>query len=133
MVEPTVHRIIAGDSRDLSALHDDSIDLVVTSPPYPMISMWDGSFSKLNPEIGVCLSEEDGDGAFRRMHQELDAVWANLPRLVRSGGIVCINIGDATRRMSDDFQLYSNHARIISKMKDIGLFRASRDHLEETD
>jgi modification methylase len=120
MVERTVHRVIAGDSRDLSALPDDSIDLIVTSPPYPMVEMWDGLFSELNPEIGTCLKKEDGDRAFEKMHLELDRVWSGLPRVVRQGGVVCINVGDATRRMGDDFRLYSNHARMISKMKEIG-------------
>ncbi|MCX6650294.1 MAG: site-specific DNA-methyltransferase [Methanomassiliicoccales archaeon] len=120
MVEPTVHRIIVGDSRDLSALPSGSVDLIVTSPPYPMIGMWDDLFSKLDPEIGTCLTDKDGNGAFERMHRQLDQVWRNLPRLVRTGGVVCINIGDATRKIGSDFQLYSNHARIISKMRDLG-------------
>ena len=35
------HRIHIGDSGDLSFLPDNSVALVVTSPPYPMIEMWD--------------------------------------------------------------------------------------------
>lgn len=120
MVEPTVHRIIAGDSRDMSALPSSSVDLMVTSPPYPMIEMWDGLFSKFDPRIIARLSENDGNGAFELMHRQLDRVWENLPRVVRAGGMVCINIGDATRKIGSDFQLYSNHARIITKMRELG-------------
>ncbi|MFB6188714.1 MAG: site-specific DNA-methyltransferase, partial [Halapricum sp.] len=36
----TTHRIVTGDARSLD-LPSDSVDLVVTSPPYPMIEMWD--------------------------------------------------------------------------------------------
>jgi modification methylase len=33
---------------------------------------------------------------------------------LRPGGIACINIGDATRSIKNDFRLYNNHSRIIS-------------------
>jgi DNA modification methylase len=35
----TRHRVVVGDSRDLDDVADDSVELVVTSPPYPMIGM----------------------------------------------------------------------------------------------
>ena len=31
---PTTHRLVQGDARDLSFIPDESIHLVVTSPPY---------------------------------------------------------------------------------------------------
>ena len=31
---PTVHRLVQGDARDLSFIPDQSIHLVITSPPY---------------------------------------------------------------------------------------------------
>ena len=37
----TEHRVVVGDSREMSEVDDDSVELVVTSPPYPMIEMWD--------------------------------------------------------------------------------------------
>jgi len=36
----------------MADLPDDSIDLVVTSPPYPMIEMWDDMFAAQNARIG---------------------------------------------------------------------------------
>lgn len=33
-MEQTTHRLINGDARDLSFLPDESVHLVVTSPPY---------------------------------------------------------------------------------------------------
>jgi len=33
-MEETTHRLINGDARELSFLHDESVHLVVTSPPY---------------------------------------------------------------------------------------------------
>lgn len=41
----TMQLFVNGDSKNLSFLKDKSVQLVVTSPPYPMIEMWNDSFS----------------------------------------------------------------------------------------
>jgi len=40
----TDHRIIFSSSENMSAFSSGSVDLVITSPPYPMIAMWDEMF-----------------------------------------------------------------------------------------
>ncbi len=35
----TSHAVVVGDARELTTVADDSVELVVTSPPYPMIEM----------------------------------------------------------------------------------------------
>ena len=104
----------------MDGLADESIDLVVTSPPYPMIEMWDQIFSGQNQKIGEALKEKDGPTAFELMHQELDKVWDELYRVLKEGGIACINIGDATRTINNHFALYTNHSRIHTYMQKIG-------------
>lgn len=115
----TTHQIIIGDSAKMDNVASDSIDLVVTSPPYPMIEMWDGVFSTQNPIVSEALST-NGNVAFELMHKELDKVWTELKRVVKEGGIVCINIGDATRTINGNFAIYPNHARILTKMIELG-------------
>ena len=58
--------------------------------------------------------------AFELMHIELDKVWNEVFRVLKEGGIACINIGDATRTINKNFQLYSNHSRIINHCTKIG-------------
>lgn len=116
----TEHRVHLGDARELDLLGDGSIDLVVTSPPYPMIEMWDGIFGALSARAAEALGREDGPAAFEAMHQELDRVWAGLWRVLRPGGIAAINIGDATRTLGGQFALYSNHARILTGATKLG-------------
>ena len=116
----TNHRAVIADSRNLKMLQDNSIDLVVTSPPYPMIKMWDDPFSMMSGNIENALLAKDGNLAFELMHQELDKVWEELFRVTKDGGFVCINIGDATRTINERFQLYSNHSRIINACVKIG-------------
>ena len=116
----TKHKILNCDSRDLSIIKDNSIALVVTSPPYPMVKMWDNLFGKLNKEIGSSLAAFDGRMAFSLMHIELEKVWRELFRVLVDGGFACINIGDATRKVGDRFMLYANHFRIMRAFFEIG-------------
>ncbi len=116
----TTHRVHIGDSRQLAEVEDDTVELVVTSPPYPMIEMWDEVFTALNSAIGNQLARGAGEEAFQAMHRELDNTWRELKRVLTPGGIACINIGDATRKLDDEFRVFSNHARIIRSFDELG-------------
>src|SRR3989338_6492111 len=116
----TTHKILYQDARDMSSIDSKSVDLMVTSPPYPMIEMWDEIFSKQNPEIKKELKEKKGEIAFELMHKELDKVWSEVYRTLKVGGIACINIGDATRSLNGKFQIYPNHARILNYCLSLG-------------
>jgi len=54
------------------------------------------------------------------MNKELDKVWKEVYRVLKDGGIACINIGDATRKIGDEFKLYSNHSRILQYCLKLG-------------
>ena len=101
-------------------IEDESVDLIVTSPPYPMVEMWDTIFSNQEKQIPKCLSEGQGRKAFELMHEVLDKAWTESYRVLKPGGIACINIGDATRTLNGDFQLYSNHSRILHSCLNLG-------------
>jgi len=109
----TRHRVLVGDARRLSQVDDDSVELVVTSPPYPMVEMWDDLFSELNPAVAEHLDRGHGRDAFARMHEELDAAWEEVSRVLVDGGIACVNIGDATRTVDGSFRVFQNHSRVI--------------------
>ena len=116
----TRHNLFFSDSGNMSQIPNESVDLIITSPAYPMIEMWDSLYGNLNPEIGRALDLKKGNKAFDLMHKELDKTWAESYRVLKQGGFACINIGDATRTIGDSFQLYSNHSRIIRAFKDLG-------------
>jgi DNA modification methylase len=116
----TTHRICYEDSKDMNKIEDESVDLMITSPPYPMIEMWDEIFSLQNPSIKVALENQDGNLAFDLMHKELDKVWKEVARVHVPGGIVCVNIGDATRTINKVFRLYPSHVRIVQSFLDLG-------------
>lgn len=117
----STHQIVIGAAQRMEQIEDNSVELVVTSPPYPMIEMWDEIMAKQNPAIRAALAEKKGPLAFERMHGELDKVWAEVVRVLTPGGFACINIGDATRTINGDFALYPNHSRIISAFQKLGV------------
>lgn len=116
----TQHKIVYSDAREIQDVKSESVDLMITSPPYPMIEMWDEMFGKQNPEISKALMEHDGNLAFELMHKELDKVWKEVYRVLKVGGIACINIGDSTRSLNNKFQIYPNHARILNYCLNLG-------------
>ena len=116
----TNHQIIFDNSNHMNTIPSESISLVVTSPPYPMIKMWDDMFISQNPAVGKALKSRKGPDAFELMHRILYDVWNEVYRVLRNGGIACINIGDATRTIDDNFSLYQNHTRIMSYLLKLG-------------
>lgn len=115
----TKHQFFFQSAAHLEDIPSDSIHLVVTSPPYPMIEMWDDSFCNQDKKIKPLITS-DPYQAYERMHRLMDGVWQELYRVVKPGGIVCINIGDATRSINKVFALYPNHVRMTSAMLSVG-------------
>lgn len=116
----TKHRVKIGNSQNLKEIENESVNLIVTSPPYPMIEMWDEIMASQNDAISGRL-QTNPDIAFELMHQELDSVWKECHRVLKPGGFLCINIGDATRTINDNFKLYNNHSRITKACLELGL------------
>ncbi|NNL42970.1 MAG: site-specific DNA-methyltransferase [Desulfobacterales bacterium] len=116
----TSGRIIFDNSNKMVSIDSESVDLIVTSPPYPMIKMWDEMFCRQNPSIQDALKRSHRMKAFELMHNELDRVWMEVFRVLKDGGFACINIGDAVRTIGGEFCLYPNHARILHFLQDLG-------------
>lgn len=116
----TTHNIHFSLAQQMQEVSDSSVDLVVTSPPYPMIEMWDEIMNGQEHQIKALIASNKGAEAFELMHLELDKVWNEVNRVVKKGGFVCVNIGDATRTLGENFNLYANHARIISHFVKMG-------------
>jgi DNA modification methylase len=126
-MDQTHHTIVIGNSQRMPEIPDASIHLMITSPPYPMIQMWDKQFCELNPKIAELWKKLDAEGKeetvteiYNAMHLDLAKVWSETYRVLIDGGIACINIGDATRRINGKFRLFPNHSRIIEHSERIG-------------
>ncbi len=114
------HIVYFNAAQNMSQIRDKSVDLVVTSPPYPMIEMWDSIFADQNPKIDKAQKAREVRLSFELMHQELDKVWSECWRVMKDGAFLCINIGDATRTVNGEFALYNNNARVIQSCVQLG-------------
>lgn len=116
----TTHKLIFENAAKLNNIESESIDLVITSPPYPMVEMWDEIFSEQRSGIKQAFLNKDGRKAFELMHSVLDNVWSEVYRVLKNGGFLCINIGDAARTLDGIFQIYLNHSRISEFCTSLG-------------
>lgn len=110
-MEATTHRLINGDSRDLSFLEDDSVHLVVTSPPY-----WNLKRYNEHPDQLGHVQEYD------EFLAELEKVWRHVYRILVPGGrLVCV-VGDVcvARRHFGRHLVFPLHADICVICRRIG-------------
>ena len=80
------HKLIQGDSRNLSLIKDRSVHLIITSPPY-----WQLKDYGNDGQIGFHDSYES-------YINNLNAVWTECYRVLHDGCRLCINIGDQFAR-----------------------------------
>lgn len=107
---PTIHKLILGDSRDLSFIHED-VHLVVTSPPYWTIK----DYEPRKGQLGVIKDYEE-------FHSELNKVWKECFDLLVPGGRMVVVVGDAilARRKAGRHQVFPNHSDIQVRCREIG-------------
>lgn len=86
MTMKTTHRVIIGDSRKMNEVPDESVRLIVTSPPYWQIKDYGGA-----RQIGF-------HDSYDQYVANLNAVWAECYRTLSPGCRLCINIGDQFAR-----------------------------------
>ncbi len=82
----THHKIIIGDSRCMMEVHDESVHLIITSPPY-----WQLKDYGNGSQIGFDDSYED-------YINNLNVVWKECHRVLNKGCRLCVNIGDQFAR-----------------------------------
>lgn len=82
----TTHKIVIGDSRNMEDVTSESIQLVITSPPY-----WQLKDYGTSSQVGYNDSYED-------YINNLNLVWKECYRVLENGCRLCINIGDQFAR-----------------------------------
>lgn len=82
----THHKIIIGDSRWMKEVSDESVHLIVTSPPY-----WQLKDYGNEKQIGF-------NDTYEEYINNLNLVWNECHRILHKGCRLCINIGDQFAR-----------------------------------
>ena len=80
------HKIIIGDSRNMQEIKDESVHLVITSPPY-----WQLKDYGIKNQIGF-------NDNYENYINNLNLVWKECYRILHKGCRLCINIGDQFAR-----------------------------------
>ncbi len=107
----TDHRLRKGDARDLSWIPDESVHLVVTSPPYWTLKKYEAN----DRQLGEIASYE----AFL---DELDKVWRGCARVLAPGGRICCVVGDVCiPRRQGRHRVMPLHADIMVRARALGL------------
>jgi modification methylase len=106
----TTHKFININSIELN--DKTPVSLILTSPPYPMIEMWDEVFSQQNPKIKEALNDGNGKIAWQLMSEIVNNILSISVENLIEGGFLVVNIGDATRSINGKFALYGTHSVI---------------------
>ena len=108
---PTIHTCVESDSRDLSWIGSDSVQLACTSPPYFDLK-----------EYGAVEGQLGNMTDFRSFLDELDRVWAECFRVLVPGGRLAVNAGDVarSRRRHGRHRILPLHAHILVRGEALG-------------
>lgn len=108
----TVHRVHTGDARDLGWIPDNSVHLVVTSPPYWTLK----EYRRTPNQIGFIQDYE-------QFLNELDKAWRECARILIPGGRICCVVGDVciSRKKGGKHHIMPLHADIQVRMRRVGL------------
>jgi len=103
-------KIIIGDSRVMKEIKEETVDLIVTSPPY-----WHIKDYGTSGQIGY------GESLHEYL-KNLYYVWSESYRVLRKGRRLCINIGDQFARsiIYGRYKVIPIHAEFISQCERIG-------------
>lgn len=108
----TVHSLRQGDARDLSDIKDETIHLIVTSPPYWTLKEY--------PDVAGQLGAIE---SYETFLVELDKAWRECARVLVPGGRICCVVGDVCipRRKTGRHYVMPLHADIQVRSRALDL------------
>jgi site-specific DNA-methyltransferase (adenine-specific) len=107
----TTHRLVLGDARSMAFLKDESIHLVVTSPPYWTLKR----YNDVEGQLGHVQEYET-------FLEELNKVWREVYRILVPGGRLVCDVGDVclSRKVFGRHVVVPLHADIAVSCRKIG-------------
>lgn len=111
-LDRTTHKLHQGDARDLSWIPDESVHLIVTSPPYWTLKTYQDNTA----QMGAIADYE-------MFLEELDRVWRECFRVLTPGGRICCVVGDVCvpRKKAGRHYVMPLHADIQVRSRRLGM------------
>lgn len=110
--DSTSHTLHLTDARNLAGLADESVHLIVTSPPYFTLKQYEPNKNQ--------LAEIEN---YENFLDELDKVWLECSRVLVPGGRICCVVGDVciSRRSAGRHYILPLHADLQVRARKLGL------------
>lgn len=103
-------KVVVGDSRNLDFIADNSIDLVVTSPPY-----WNKA------DYGEGAANLGAVAGYREFLHEIRPVFSELVRVLRPGRKLCVVTANVNQYTEHGLLTFPLAADFATLMRDLGL------------
>ena len=109
-IDPSLLDARVGDSRKLDGIDDNSVDLIVTSPPY-----WDkADYGGRSSDIGTA-------GSYTDFLEELRGVFAECYRVLRPGRKICVVTANVNQMTDHGLLTFPLSTDIGVMLRDLGL------------
>lgn len=135
-------RVITGDAKDLAWIKNNSVDLVVTSPPYLCSQDYIKTMRLMNlffeneQAFTIEVKREIGARASRsakseivvpQFYNDMSTVFANISRVLKQEGIFALIVGQGKSKVTSQYDIISDLIGILEKKYDFHLiFRKER-------
>lgn len=86
-----MNKVYYRSSTNMSEIKDNSVDLIVTSPPYFNIKDYSKDGKQINKHSKINKSDIGSINSFDKYISQLLSVWAECERVLKPNGKICIN------------------------------------------
>ena len=136
-------QIVTGNAKDLSWVSDNSVDLVVTSPPYLCSQDYIKTMRLMNmffPDqktFSMDVKEEIGARATRygkqevvvpRFYSDMEVVITNINRVLKKNGVFALVVGQGKSRITTGYDIIKDLTELIER-KNLKLIFQKERHI----
>ena len=144
IIENLTNSIIhSGDSRKMDWIKDNSIDLVVTSPPYlcaqdyiktmRLTNMFfhnEAAKEKMQMEIGSRRKRSSNSAkTVAEYYNDMDQIFAEISRVLKNGKYFCLIIGQGSGKITKEYDTVNDLKALLQEKHGFSLEYSAKRHI----